>query len=63
MDPQKAVELAGGTRAKLIAVFASHGFDLSRQAISLWFRAGQIPKDRVAQLRLMRPRWFKNGTA
>jgi hypothetical protein len=60
MDPYRAIELAG-SRQKLIEVFTSHGFRLTRQAVSQWFVAGKIPDDRVAQLRLMRPRWFKNG--
>lgn len=61
MDPQRAVELAGGSRARLIEVFTSRGFGLTKQAVSLWFRTGRIPRDRIAQLRLLRPGWFRNG--
>ena len=61
MNPERAVELAGGTRQDLIAVFKAGGFPLTRQAIGLWFREKRIPNDRVAQLRLLRPGWFRNG--
>jgi len=61
VDPQRAVELAGGTRQDLIRVFTSRGLRMTKQAVSQWFQAGRIPRDRVDQLRLLRPGWFKNG--
>jgi hypothetical protein len=60
MDPERAVELAGGSREHLIQVFKAAGFGLTKQAVSLWFREGKIPKDRVTQLRMLRPSWFRN---
>lgn len=65
MDPARAVELAGGTRGDLIRVFTSRGLRMTKQAVSQWFQAGRIPQDRVAQLRVLRPDWFKgrNGAA
>ena len=61
MDPQRAVELAGGQRKKLIGVFTSRGFHLTKQAVFLWFKNNRIPDDRIAQLRILRPSWFRNG--
>jgi hypothetical protein len=61
MLPSEAVRLAGGSRAQLRLIFEQRGFRLSRQAIYLWFKNGEIPPDRIAQLRLLRPAWFRNN--
>jgi hypothetical protein len=61
MLPSDAVRLAGGSRAQLRLIFEQRGFRLTRQAIYLWFKNGEIPPDRIAQLRLLRPRWFRNN--
>jgi DNA-binding transcriptional regulator YdaS (Cro superfamily) len=51
MKTQRAIELAGGTKA------LAQLFGISPSAISQW--GDEVPEGRVWQLRVIKPEWFK----
>lgn len=54
--------MAGGRQIDLLAVFTQAGLTLSKQAVNQWVKnGGDLPTDRIWQLRRLRPEWFRRS--
>lgn len=57
MKTKDAIDLAGSAKA------LSEILQVSQSAISQWDKDGEIPQARYYQLRVLKPRWFRQPKA
>jgi hypothetical protein len=57
LSPSEAIKKAGG-RKELMAIFASNGKPVSKQAVAKWVKLDHLPLARNVQLAMFKPEWF-----